>query len=129
VGHPIELDRVLGEEANFAGTSFLTLEKLNTLRYGSDIVNVVATHGWSMGRGLGVLRTMMKACRRNAPTLSKAVSSAAICRIARRRIWWTRAIVGNHANGKLESPADYSDDERQFAARNLEAGRSDCGYR
>jgi len=31
VGHPIELDRVLGEEANFAGTSFLTLEKLNTL--------------------------------------------------------------------------------------------------
>src|SRR5713226_7919538 len=41
-GHPIELDRVLGEEANFAGTSFLTLEKLNTLRYGSEIVNVVA---------------------------------------------------------------------------------------
>src|SRR6202035_1169111 len=29
VGHPIELDRVLGEEANFAGTSFLTLDKLN----------------------------------------------------------------------------------------------------
>ncbi len=34
---PIELDRVLGYEANFAGTSFLTLEKLRTLRYGSDI--------------------------------------------------------------------------------------------
>jgi TldD protein len=31
VGHPIELDRVLGMEANFAGTSFLTLEKLRTL--------------------------------------------------------------------------------------------------
>src|SRR5262249_58986791 len=42
IGHPIELDRVLGMEANFAGTSFLTLEKLRTLRYGSDIVNVVA---------------------------------------------------------------------------------------
>src|SRR5208282_4098242 len=42
VGHPIELDRVLGQEANFAGTSFLTLDQLNKLRYGSDIVNVVA---------------------------------------------------------------------------------------
>ncbi|HWG87221.1 MAG TPA: TldD/PmbA family protein, partial [Candidatus Acidoferrales bacterium] len=42
IGHPIELDRVLGMEANFAGTSFLTLDKLRTLRYGSDIVNVVA---------------------------------------------------------------------------------------
>ena len=30
VGHPIELDRVLGMEANFAGTSFLTLDKLRT---------------------------------------------------------------------------------------------------
>ena len=30
IGHPIELDRVLGMEANFAGTSFLTLDKLNT---------------------------------------------------------------------------------------------------
>ncbi len=42
IGHPIELDRVLGMEANFAGTSFLTLDKLRTLRYGSDLVNVVA---------------------------------------------------------------------------------------
>lgn len=53
VGHPIELDRVLGQEANFAGTSFLTLEKLNKLRYGSEIVNVVAdarlAHGSSLG--------------------------------------------------------------------------------
>lgn len=42
IGHPIELDRVLGMEASFAGTSFLTLDKLGSLRYGSDIVNVVA---------------------------------------------------------------------------------------
>ena len=41
-GHPIELDRVLGMEASFAGTSFLTLDKLDTLRYGSDIVNIDA---------------------------------------------------------------------------------------
>jgi TldD protein len=54
-GHPTELDRVLGTEASYAGTSFMTIDKLNKLRYGSDIVNIVAdatvpsglgTFGW-----------------------------------------------------------------------------------
>ena len=53
VGHPIELDRVLGQEANFAGTSFLTLDKLNNLRYASPIVNVVADARPAHGAGLG----------------------------------------------------------------------------
>jgi TldD protein len=53
VGHPIELDRVLGMEANFAGTSFLTLDKLRNLRYGSDLVNVVADARQEHGPGLG----------------------------------------------------------------------------
>jgi len=53
IGHPIELDRVLGMEANFAGTSFLTLEKLRSLKYGSDIVNVVADATEAHGPGLG----------------------------------------------------------------------------
>ena len=53
VGHPIELDRVLGMEANFAGTSFLTLDKLRTLRYGNDLVNVVADARQEHGPGLG----------------------------------------------------------------------------
>ncbi|HTS07554.1 MAG TPA: TldD/PmbA family protein [Candidatus Eisenbacteria bacterium] len=53
IGHPIELDRVLGMEANFAGTSFLTLEKLRSLRYGSDLVNVVADARQEHGPGLG----------------------------------------------------------------------------
>ena len=44
VAHPTELDRVLGYEANYAGTSFLTMEKLKTgnFKFGSDKVNVVA---------------------------------------------------------------------------------------
>ena len=55
IGHPIELDRVYGTEASYAGTSFLTTDKLNSLKYGSDIVNVTAdatvpgglgTFGW-----------------------------------------------------------------------------------
>ena len=41
-GHPIELDRVFGQEAAYAGTSFLTTEKLGNFRYGSDKVNIVA---------------------------------------------------------------------------------------
>src|SRR3984957_8118232 len=53
IGHPIELDRVLGMEANFAGMSFLTTEKLGKLRYGSDIVNVGAEAGLQHGPGLG----------------------------------------------------------------------------
>lgn len=53
VGHPIELDRVLGQEANFAGTSFLTLDKLNHLKYASEIVNVVADARIEHGPGLG----------------------------------------------------------------------------
>lgn len=44
VGHPTELDRVLGYEANYAGTSFLTLDKWQSKKFnfGSKIVNVVA---------------------------------------------------------------------------------------
>lgn len=39
-GHPVELDRVLGYEASYAGTSFMTPDCLETLKYGSDIVNI-----------------------------------------------------------------------------------------
>ena len=41
-GHPTELDRVFGTEASFAGTSFLTTDKLDQLRYGSDLVSIDA---------------------------------------------------------------------------------------
>ncbi|MFY9530026.1 MAG: TldD/PmbA family protein [Candidatus Acidiferrales bacterium] len=53
IGHPIELDRVLGMEANFAGMSFLTIDKLRKLRYASEIVNVVADARLEHGPGLG----------------------------------------------------------------------------
>ncbi|HSB07052.1 MAG TPA: TldD/PmbA family protein [Thermodesulfobacteriota bacterium] len=42
VGHPIELDRILGTEASYAGTSFLRPEMAGDFRYGSDQVNIVA---------------------------------------------------------------------------------------
>jgi len=49
VGHATELDRALGYEAAYAGTSFATLDQINSLRYGSSIMNVTgdrtALHG------------------------------------------------------------------------------------
>jgi predicted Zn-dependent protease len=40
IGHPLELDRILGDERNFAGTSFVTLDMFGTYRYGSELLNV-----------------------------------------------------------------------------------------
>ncbi|MBA4109635.1 MAG: peptidase C69 [Leptothrix sp. (in: Bacteria)] len=40
IGHPLELDRILGDERNFAGTSFVTLDMFGRYRYGSDLLNV-----------------------------------------------------------------------------------------
>jgi TldD protein len=50
-GHPIELDRVFGSEAAYAGTSFLTPEKLGTFRYGSEAVNLTADSLRPLGLG------------------------------------------------------------------------------
>ncbi|MEM3623092.1 MAG: TldD/PmbA family protein [Candidatus Bathyarchaeia archaeon] len=50
-GHPTELDRVLGTEADYAGTSFLTPEKVGKFRYGSEKVNIVADA--TVPKGLG----------------------------------------------------------------------------
>jgi TldD protein len=51
IGHATELDRAIGYEANYAGTSFATPEKLNNLQYGSKLMNVtgdrLTDHGLS----------------------------------------------------------------------------------
>jgi predicted Zn-dependent protease len=55
IGHPLELDRILGDERNFAGTSFVTPDMFGAYRYGSELLNVtfdptrgeeLATYGW-----------------------------------------------------------------------------------
>jgi len=50
-GHPVELDRVLGSEASFAGTSFMTPDQLGVLNYGSPQVTITADA--TLPRGLG----------------------------------------------------------------------------
>ncbi len=48
-GHPAELDRVMGWEANFSGTSFLEIEQLDRLRYGSPHVTIVIDNAMPLG--------------------------------------------------------------------------------
>jgi TldD protein len=50
VGHPTELDRVYGYEANFAGTSFATTDKMGSLQYGAPWINFVADRTQAAGR-------------------------------------------------------------------------------
>jgi predicted Zn-dependent protease len=55
IGHPLELDRILGDERNFAGTSFVTLDMFGSYRYGSEHLDItfdpteaaeLASYGW-----------------------------------------------------------------------------------
>ncbi|WP_047243974.1 TldD/PmbA family protein [Chromobacterium subtsugae] len=55
IGHPLELDRILGDERNYAGTSFVTLDMFGHYQYGSSLLNVtfdplrrqeLASYGW-----------------------------------------------------------------------------------
>jgi TldD protein len=67
VGHALELDRILGDEANFAGISWVRPEDVGSLRYGSDAVTIVAdptqpgtrgTFGWD-DEGTPASRTVL----------------------------------------------------------------------
>ncbi len=40
IGHPLELDRILGDERNYAGTSFVTMDMFGSYRYGSELLNI-----------------------------------------------------------------------------------------
>ncbi|WP_455209670.1 TldD/PmbA family protein [Kaarinaea lacus] len=45
IGHPLELDRILGDERNYAGTSFVTLDMCGNYQYGSELLNVTFDPG------------------------------------------------------------------------------------
>lgn len=45
IGHPLELDRILGDERNYAGASFVTLDMFGSYRYGSDLLNITFDPG------------------------------------------------------------------------------------
>jgi TldD protein len=54
IGHSTELDRALGYEANYAGTSFLTTEKMGTFSLGSELINVFGDR--TIDRGLATVK-------------------------------------------------------------------------
>ncbi|WP_137937565.1 TldD/PmbA family protein [Chitinivorax sp. B] len=67
IGHPLELDRILGDERNYAGTSFVTLDMFGHYQYGSALLNVsydptlqneFAAYGWD-DDGTAVQKTLL----------------------------------------------------------------------
>ncbi len=121
IGHPLELDRILGDERNYAGTSFVTPDMFGSYRYGSELLNVtydptvsgeLASFGWDdegrparrellidkgiLMRGLG--GTASEA-RSGLPGVANARSSG-----------WNRPPIDRMANLNVE-PGDQSFDE------------------
>jgi len=113
IGHALELDRVLGYEASYAGTSFATLDKLNTFQYGSEILNVYQDATYPEGLGTfgfddegvkakrealikeGILRGYLSS-RDTAPRIGRKSSGAA------RAQDWSRIPIVRMTNINLE---------------------------
>ena len=121
IGHPLEIDRILGDERNYAGWSFVELKDFGNLKYGSDIMNItfdptvtneMASYGFDDGgfkaskehiikdgillRGLGALESQ---ARSDVPAIANFRSCS-----------WNRAPIDRMANLNLE-PGDSSFDD------------------
>lgn len=113
IGHPLEIDRILGDERNFAGWSFVQPKDFGTLKYGSDMMNITfdptvtgefASYGFDesgakaerafliekgiLKRGLGGLESQY---RSHLPGVSNSRSSS-----------WNRAPIDRMANINME---------------------------
>ena len=127
IGHPLELDRILGDERNFAGTSFVTLDMFGSYRYGSELLNVTfdptrpeefATYGWD-DDGLAAERQYLIRKGILERPLGGAVSQAR-AGIAGR---------GQHARLRVEPPAHRPHGEPQHRAGRFHARRADRRHR
>ncbi|HEX2514750.1 MAG TPA: TldD/PmbA family protein [Chloroflexota bacterium] len=127
-GHPIELDRVFGSEAAYAGTSFLTTDKLGTFRYGSEAVTMTAdatlpgalgTFGWDdegvpaqrvevvkEGRFVGYLTDRENASRLSLPRSMGAARASGWNRIPLVRMTNVSLEPGTWALGDLVADTD-----------------------
>jgi len=113
IGHPLELDRILGDERNYAGTSFVTLDMFGTYQYGSPLLNVtfdptlpeqLASYGFD-DEGLpaektyiireGVLKTPLGGVMSQARTGLSGVANA-------RAMSWNRPPIDRMANLNVE---------------------------
>lgn len=126
IGHPLELDRILGDERNFAGTSFVTLDMFGHYAYGSELLNVsydpsrpeqLASFGFDdegepARRALLIERGILKRPLGGAVSLARArrehpalegVATARACS-------WNRAPIDRMSNLNIE-PGDSTLDE------------------
>jgi TldD protein len=112
-GHPTELDRVLGHEAAYAGTSFLTPDLLGTFRYGSEQVTMTAdstrapglgTFGWD-DEGVAAQRSVLVDQGLFTGYLSSRETAATIGQLsngAMRADGWSRLPIIRMTNVNLE---------------------------
>jgi predicted Zn-dependent protease len=116
IGHPLELDRILGDERNFAGTSFVSLDMFGSYRYGSELLDVTfdptrreeyAAYGWD-DDGLRAERQYLIRKGILERPLGGAISQAraGIAGVANTRACsWNRAPIDRMANLNVEPGA------------------------
>ncbi|NIR31575.1 MAG: TldD/PmbA family protein [Gammaproteobacteria bacterium] len=121
IGHPLELDRILGDERNYAGRSFVTPDMFGSYRYGSELLNVtfdptrpeqLTSYGWDdEGTAAqrqtiirdGVLERPLGGATSQARANLTGVASARACD-------WNRPPIDRMANLNLE-PGERSFEE------------------
>ncbi|NDP42877.1 MAG: TldD/PmbA family protein, partial [Aromatoleum sp.] len=121
IGHPLELDRILGDERNFAGTSFVTPDMFGSYRYGSPLLNItfdptrreeLASYGWDDDGEKAEKVHLIRAGVLLRP-LGGAISQAraGLPGVANARADnWNRPPIDRMANLNLE-PGDATQDE------------------
>ncbi len=117
IGHPLELDRILGDERNYAGTSFVTADMFGSYRYGSDLLNIsfdptenheFASYGWD-DDGLHAERVLLIEQGILMRPLGGHISQhrAGLPGVANSRACaWNRPPIDRMANLNLEPGAD-----------------------
>jgi predicted Zn-dependent protease len=113
VGHPLELDRILGDERNFAGGSFVTPDMFGRYHYGSELLNVtfdpgipeeLASYGWDDEGSPATRQHLIRAgllLRPLGGALSQARSGLPGVACA-RACGWNRPPIDRMANLNLE---------------------------
>ena len=114
IGHPLELDRILGDERNFAGTSFVTPDMFGHFQYGSELLNVTydpsraeqfASFGWDDDGSTAEKTWIIKNGILEKP-LGSALSQAraSMAGVANSRACdWNRPAIDRMANLNIEA--------------------------
>jgi predicted Zn-dependent protease len=130
IGHPLELDRILGDERNFAGTSFVTLDMFGHYQYGSGLLNVsfdptlheeFASYRWDDDGSLAEKQSVIRQGILERP-LGGMVSQAraGIAGVATTRACsWNRPPVDRMANLNIEPGVSTLNDMIQSVDRGV----------